>query len=281
MSIIFDTFNFLFYGPVVNLLVFILRVFEASNIPGSLGLSIISLTILIRVALWPLMSAQMRSAKKMADLKPHMDELKKKHKDDKQLLAAAQMALYKEHGVNPAGGCLPALLQIPILIALYQAILALFNTDHLNDGVNKYLYVKDWALQNSPDPYFLGVNLANKPADFATAGLLLLLIPVITAFLQFIQSKMMMANPVKKYPSDSPKEKKEKEGVEDAMASVQTQMMYMMPLMIGFFSWQFPIGLAIYWNTFTILGILQQYRVSGWGGMTSWIQRAKGLGQEV
>lgn len=275
MSIIFDTFNAIFYAPIVNLLIFVLRVFEASHIPGAMGLTIIALTILIRVALWPLMSAQMKSAKKMADLKPFMDELKKKHKDDKPSLAAAQMALYKEHGVNPAGGCLPVLLQIPILIALYNAVLALFNSAHLNDGINKFLYVKEWALQSPPDPYFLGINLANRPSDFLTAGLLLLLIPLITAGLQFLQSKMMLAKPVKQYPSDSPKEKKEKESMEDTMASVQSQMMYMMPVVIGFVSWQFPIGLAIYWNTFTLLGIIQQYRVAGWGGLESWIERLK------
>jgi hypothetical protein len=75
--------------------------------------------------------------------------------------------------------------------------------------------------------------------------------------------------PVKEYPSDSSKEKKEKESSEDTMAAVQGQMLFLMPIMIGYFAFSFPVGLAIYWNTFTILGIIQQYYVSGWGGLTS------------
>lgn len=272
MQIIGDIFNFLFYGPIVNILIFIIRLLEASSIPGATGIAIIVMTIVIRLLVWPLMSTQLKSAKKMADLKPHLDLLKEKHKGDKQGLAQAQMALYKEHGVNPAGGCLPALLQIPILIALYQAISTLFSVENLGH-INYFLYNKNWILTTPPDPNFLGFNLAVKPSEFASYGLFLLLVPIVTALLQFIQSKMMAPKGVKVYPSDSPREKKDKEEVEDTMAAVQSQMLYMMPLMIGFFSWQFPIGLAIYWNTFTVLGIIQQYQISGWGGLDVWIDK--------
>jgi YidC/Oxa1 family membrane protein insertase len=78
---------------------------------------------------------------------------------------------------------------------------------------------------------------------------------------------MMMPVAVKEYPTDSKKEKKEKEDNEDMMMAMQGQMMFLMPIMIGYFAFQFPVGLAIYWNTFTILGIVQQYLLSGWGGM--------------
>lgn len=270
-------FNEVFFRPVINLLALILYGLNLTHIPGSLGLSILVLTVMIRLLVWPFMTSQIRSTKKMADLKPHLDELKKKHKDDKQALAAAQMALYKEHGVNPAGGCLPALVQIPVFIALYQSINH-FIPGLTNDGtgsINSLLYFPWLHLTTAPDPYFFGVNLGVKPSDFGQHGMFLLLIPLVTAALTFVQSKMTMPKPVKAYPSDSPKEVKEKESTEDTMGAVQSQMMYMMPLMIGYFTFTFPAGLAIYWNTYTILGIIQQYKISGWGGMESWITKIK------
>ncbi len=267
MQIIGDIFNLVFLGPVVNILVLLLKGLESLHIPGALGFSIIILTILIRLIVWPLMSTQLKSAKKMSDLKPHLDALKKKHSGDKQALSKAQMDLYKEHGINPAGGCLPSLIQIPIIIGLYQSILAIFDPVHGLDRINHLLYLPWLHLDKVPDPYFFGINLTSKPAEFSKIGFLVLLVPVLTALLTFVQSKMMTPVPVKEYPSDSPKEKKEKEQTEDAMSAVQGQMAYMMPLMIGYFAFQFPIGLAFYWNTFTILGIIQQYLLSGWGGL--------------
>ncbi len=268
MNAIGDVFNLVFFGPVVNLLVLIYQGLHAINIPGALGFSIMFLTVIIRILVWPFMATQIKATKKMADLKPHLDELRLKHKDDKKELASAQMALYKEHGVNPAGGCLPAIIQIPIFIALYQSIINILPGagGHI-DNINKLLYFPSLKLPATLDPYFLGLNLGVKPADFGQYGILLLLIPVLTAALTFVQSKMALPKVVKEYPSDSPKEKKEKEGIEASMGQVQSQMVYMMPLMIGYFAFTFPIGLAIYWNIYTILGIIQQHKISGWGGM--------------
>lgn len=274
MKEIGDIFNLIFMGPVINLLVLIYQGLSALHIPGPLGFSIMFLTILIRVLVWPFMATQIKATKKMADLKPHLDELKIKHKDDKQSLASAQMALYKEHGVNPAGGCLPALIQIPIFIALYQSINNILPGANAHiDHINKLLYFPSLKLPATLDPNFFGLNLGIKPSDFGKYGVLLLLIPLVTASLTFVQSKMALPKVVKKYPSDSPKEKKEKEGMEESMGQVQSQMVYMMPLMIGYFAFSFPIGLAIYWNSYTILGIIQQYAISGWGGMEDFITR--------
>lgn len=270
MQIIFDIFNTFFFGPVLNILVLILHGLNVISIPGAFGFAIIILTILIRLIIWPLMGAQLKSAKKMADLKPHLDDLKRKHKDNKQALAAAQMSLYKEHGVNPAAGCLPMLLQFPVLIALYQTIFAFFSSSEGLAKINSSLYFPWLHLNEVPSLLFFGLNLADKP----TTGLLIL-IPLFTAALTFLQSKMMMHSPVKNYPSDSPKEKKEKEGMEDTMSAMQGQMMYMMPVMFGFFAFQFPIGLALYWNILTIVSIIQQYFISGWGGLDSWIKILK------
>lgn len=275
MQVITDIFNTFLFGPVINLLVAIIQGLEFLHIPGAFGFSIIILTIIIRLAIWPLMSTQLKSAKKMQELKPQLDALKSKHKDDKQGLAAAQMALYKEHGINPAGGCLPALIQIPIIIALYQTIFAFFEANNLA-RINDALYIKSWSFTFAPDLSFFGINLAIKPSDFGSAGILLLLIPIITALLQLVQSKMMAPEkPLKEYPTDSPKEVKEKEKTEDSMAMMQTQMMYMMPLMVGYFAFTFPVGVALYWNTFTVMGIIQQYKVSGWGGLLDWIKILK------
>ncbi|MBI2039705.1 membrane protein insertase YidC [Candidatus Microgenomates bacterium] len=268
MSGIGDIFNLVFFGPVINLLVLIFQGLQAIHIPGALGFSIIILTVLIRLLVWPFMASQIKATKKMADLKPHLDVLKQKHKDDKQAFAQAQMALYKEHGVNPAGGCLPALIQIPVFIALYQSIINILPGagGHI-DKINSLLYFPQLKLPSTLDPSFLGLNLGIKPAEFTSHGVFLLLIPTITAGLTFVQSKMTLPKPIKHHLGEPPKETKEKEGMEESMGQVQSQMVYLMPIMIGYFAFTFPIGLAIYWNVYTILGIVQQYRVAGWGGM--------------
>lgn len=275
MQIIFDIFNTLFFHPTVNILVFLIRLFEASQIPGALGLSIIVLTIIIRMLIWPLMSTQMKSVKQMADLRPKLDELKKKHGKDKQALALAQAALYKEAGVNPAAGCLPVLIQFPILIALYQVIMAMFNGQQGLDQINSALYLNSWHLTQAPDAYFLGINIANKPSDFMQFGWILFTIPLITGILQFLQSKMMAPKPLMIEPKDSKKEKEEKQSTDEAIMQVQSQMMYILPVMVAYFSYTLPVGLALYWNTLTVVSMVQQYKISGWGGLDPWLQRLK------
>lgn len=275
MQIISQIFQTILLAPIVNLLILVFHLLSLAHIPGALGFSIIILTGIIRILVWPFMASQLRASKKMADLKPHLDELKTKHKDDKQAFAQAQMALYKEHGINPAGGCLPALIQIPVVIALYQSILSLFSGNIDLDKINNLLYVSSWHLTKAPDLNFFGLNLATKPIDFSHAGILLLLVPVVTAGLQLIQARMMAPLPIKEYPSDSTKEKQEKEKTDDSMAAMQAQMSFMMPLMVGYFALTFPSGLALYWNTYTILGIIQQYLISGWGGLATWLKFLK------
>lgn len=274
ISLLGILFHEVFFRPIVNLLVVILHGLQFIHIPGALGFSIIILTILIRALTWPFMSAQLKSSKKMMELKPKLDILKEKHGKDKQALAVAQSALYKEHGINPAAGCLPTLIQFPVLIALYQAILTVFNTSGGLPKVNELLYSPALNITNAPDLSFFGLNLAARPSDFGHAGIYLLLVPVITAALQFVQATMMTPmKPVKEYAGDTKKEKKEKEGAEDTMTAVQGQMRIMMPLMIGYFAFTFPIALAVYWNTMTIIGIVQQYMISGWGGMTPHVRK--------
>ncbi len=273
LSAIVAIFDAFFLAPIINVMVVFVHVFSAIGIPGSLGFSIIALTAVIKLLIWPIMSAQLRSTRKMADIKPHLDKLKEKHKGDQQKFSQAQIALFKEHGINPAAGCLPALIQMPVLLALYQVIFVFFDVKSGLNRINDLTYSFIPDLSRMPSPNFLGVDLSSKPSDFGKYGFALLLIPVVTALFQFVQSKMMVTAPVKKYPSDSPKEKKEKDTKGDAASIMQGQMLYLMPLMVGFFSFSFPIGLALYWNTFTIFGIIQQYKITGLGGLSEWIKK--------
>src|SRR3989344_4973490 len=275
MQVIGDIFNTVLFGPILNLLVAILQGLEFIHLPGALGFAIIILTIVIRLLVWPFMQTKLKSARKMAELKPQLDDLKIKHKGDKQGLASAQMALYKQHGVNPAGGCIPALIQLPVFIALANAIPMLFDANQLQK-VNDLLYFPNLKLIAPPDPHFAGFSLGDKLIDktpFVGEWWVLMLIPIITMALSFIQSKMMLpVKPLQVRTEDSKVAIKEKEGVEDTMGAMQSQMMFMMPLMIGVFSYQFPVGLSLYWNIFTLVGIIQQYLIAGWGGFAPWIK---------
>jgi YidC/Oxa1 family membrane protein insertase len=265
-----NLWNQLLVWPIINVLLALYRLFESLGIPGPLGFAVIGLTIVIRLILYPLMQAQMRSAKKMSALKPHMDVLNEKHKNDKQQLQQAQLALYKEHGVNPAAGCLPLLIQMPVLIALYNVFFQVLSNGNLEKMVadlNQVAYAS-WLHVQTLDLTFFGVNLAIKPSAWQTDGWWLLSVPLITALLQWWQSKLMLPQPAavatqakivkKKKNDDKPEEKKP----EDTALEMQKQMAIIAPIMFGYFAFQFPLGLALYWNVFGIFGIMQQLKVN-------------------
>lgn len=264
-----NLWNQLLIWPIVNLLVAFYKLFEFLHIPGPLGFAIILMTIAIRILLYPLMHAQLKSAKKMSDLKPHLDALNVKHKDDKQTLQKAQMELYKQHGVNPAAGCLPLIIQFPVLIALYNVFSQVFtngNLDKLVTEINQILYVPALKLTQL-DLSFFGTNLGIKPSDFQSHGWWLLSIPLITGLLQWYQTKLMMpptaqATSDKRQATSNAIEKKEEKKPADTAAEMQKQMAMITPIMFGYFAFQFPLGLALYWNVFGIFGIMQQLRVN-------------------
>lgn len=115
-------FDIILINPILNVLLFIYHILFALNTPYALGFSIIVLTVIIRFVLYPLTSAQLKASKKMQDLSPHVSRLKDKHKGDAKTLQAETMKLYKEFGVNPAAGCLPVLIQLPVIWGLYAVL---------------------------------------------------------------------------------------------------------------------------------------------------------------
>lgn len=256
--------NQLLIWPIINILAAFYKLFEFLHVPGEMGFAIIFLTIVIRLVLYPLMLTQLRSAKKMAALKPHMDELTRKHKDDKTALQQAQLALYKEHGVNPAGGCLPLLIQMPVIFALYNVfnqVLNNGNAQQLVSDINQILYVPALRL-TSLELDFFGVNLGVKPAAWQEHGWWLLAIPVVTGLLQWYQSRLMLLASPKSAPGKPALAKQGEKAPADQAMEMQKQMALITPIMFGYFALQFPIGLALYWNVFGLFGIMQQLAVN-------------------
>jgi len=199
----------------------------------------------------------------MQQLTPHISKLKEKHKNDAKRLQMEQMALFKEHGVNPASGCFVMLVQIPILIGLYNVLLIVVHAKTVH-AINSRLYFDFLKLTHMWNTNFFGLPLGSTPKELlGIVGFGILFVSVLTGGLQLIQSKMMM-QPKAEMP------KKDKKDEPDFATAFQTQSMYLLPFMVGFFSFSLPFGLSLYWNTLTIFGIIQQYIISGWGGLVDW-----------
>ena len=223
-----------------------------NDLTGNLGVTLIIIGVASRAIFYPVMKSTLRQSQVMRDLKPKLDELKKKHGQDKKRLAEEQAKLYRESGVNPAG-CLAPILQLVIAIILFQVLTKLLTT-----GVDTSFLIWDLA---KPDIYVV------SSLPFKLPGVLVIL----TALATFVQSKMTLPEPVHDYKSDSPKEKKEKEGLSEALLASQGQMVYLFPFLILFTGTLFPSGLALFWTVSTILGIIQQYQIAGWGGLKPWV----------
>src|SRR5260221_6341284 len=195
---ILSIFTILLYNPLLNILIAFYHLLLTLHLPYPLGFAIILLTIVIRLDLWPFVATQLKASKKMQALTPHLSKLKEKHKGDSARIQQETMKLYKEHGVNPLAGCLPMLIQFPVLITLYNVLglIVSSNGKHVIDVVNKAVYFPGLKLTHTIDQHFFGLPLGGSPSKLlATVGVLILLVPVITAGLQFIQSKMMFGTP--------------------------------------------------------------------------------------
>lgn len=271
-------FTVVLVNPIINILIAIYALFSYLHFPYALGFAIIGLTIVIRFILYPLTTAQLQASMKMQKIAPHLAKLKEKHKGDNKKIQEETMRLYKEHGINPAAGCLPVLIQMPIIWALYAVLrqVVAVKSGIVDVAINKVIYFDALKLHNAWDPSFFGLSLGAMPSKLIATVPLILLVPILTGVFQFLLSKMMipaknsLAILEKDIEAKAPVDKKD---ANDFASAFQSQSLFIFPIMIGFFSFSFPIGLSLYWNTFTIFGIIQQYKITGLGGLTEWIKK--------
>lgn len=211
----------------VSKLILKLLMFLYKMIPNY-GIAIIIMSIMIKVIFYPLTHKGMRSTHKMQEIQPLIKEVQSKYKNNPQKAQKEVMAIYKEHGVSPLGGCLPLLLQMPVFFALYpvlQSTIALRHAEFV-------LWIKDLAV---PDPYYI--------------------LPIIMGISMFLQQKLMSPK-----PSPNMDEKQ--------MAQIKTQkmMMYGMPIFLVFIFKSLPAGLVLYWFSYNLLSIFEQLLIRK-GGM--------------
>jgi YidC/Oxa1 family membrane protein insertase len=231
------------------------------------GLAIIVITVIIRLAVYPLYRTQIRSQRAMQELAPAMNELKKKYGKDRQRFAEEQMKLYKEYGVNPAAGCLPLALQMPILFALYSALSQLGcglgkggnNCPGLtHDEAQSIFGIFSFIPNPIPVDGFLDTTAHWLP--WLTKGLQqpdhLFILPIVAGAAQLVAS--VMAMPAKQVSTD-PNQK------------MFQSMAYTFPLMTVVLGATFPAGLTLYWIATTVFQIVQQYFVSGWGQLPKYL----------
>lgn len=225
------------FRPLFNLLVAI-----TDWLPGhSVGWAIIIVTLLVRLILLPAFLHQAkqmnRNQSKMSSLQKEIKKIQEQHKDDKAKRAEATMQLYKQSGINPASGCLPLLIQLPILIGLYRVFFI-----GLKPETYHYLYSfvpAPSALQS----WFLGVDLS-RPS---------LLLGIIAGVSQYVFMRYF-SSPAPASPTGSD------EGAKVAQA-MQKNMTYVFPVMTIIIALQLPAALPLYWIATTVFGIIQQYIV--------------------
>jgi len=252
--------HLLLYQPLVNGLIFFYQL-----LGQNLGLAIIVLTLAIRTALYPLTKPSLEAAKKMRAIAPQLEKLKKKHKNDKQALAQAQLKLYQKNGIKPGAGCLPQIVQILILIALFQAFRqVLTDNGQVIEKLNSVLYPvlqlpketvinTKFAYLNLTQPDLINLPFKIKILNFVIdkiPGLFLLA----AAAVQFLTSRLMIGQTlvVQQKAKETPQQE------DDMAAMMQKQMLYMMPLMTLLVGFQFASGLVLYWITFSLFMFFQQ-----------------------
>lgn len=232
-------FNTVFNYPIFNALIWLYNTVAFHNF----GLAVIELTVLIKAVLWPLSAKALRSQKALQEIQPKMDALKKQYpnKDQQEELGRAMMALYSQEKVSPFSSCLPLLIQLPVFIGLYHAMsqgLSSSGFDHL------YSFV---AKPETVNTSFLWIFDLGKKPSAAPVGMLLALAAGAT---QYVQAKMMIT---RQQPKQVP-------GAQDEqmLATVNTQMLYMMPALTIFLGWTLPAGLSLYWLMQNVITVAQQ-----------------------
>ena len=263
-----NIFTTILVQPLANGLVLFYDIFFQN-----MGLAIIFFTIFLRFILNPLTKPYLQSMKKMRDIAPQLDKLKKKHKGDKVKLAQAQSELYKQKGVNPSAGCLPYLIQIVILIAFFN----MFNRVLTPNGdpmasFNTLLYEPlKFASGETINTQFLYLDITQPDTfdvsflPFAIPGFFL----IFAAVTQFLSSKMMA--PVAK--KEAKVAKKTEKQSDDIQVAMQKSMIYTFPLFTLFFGMRFASGLVLYWMVFSLFQLIQQYRMYGLGGLEALVEK--------
>ncbi|MBI4120068.1 MAG: membrane protein insertase YidC [Parcubacteria group bacterium] len=240
-----EVFNQLIFYPIFNLLVFIYNTLPRSDF----GVAIIALTILTRLLFVPLSIKTLRSQKELTMLQPKLKEIQEKYKNDRQALGRATMELYREHKVNPFSGCLPLLIQLPVLIALYQAFRTGLDPKSL-DGL--YSFVKNPGSINQTSLGFINLTLKNPP------------LAILAGALQFFQSRLSLVG--KSDSGTSQRQGAQREGNIGTgtlgTGAINRQMLYFFPIMVILISWNLPTGLVIYWVVTTIFSILEQWYIN-------------------
>jgi YidC/Oxa1 family membrane protein insertase len=222
----------------------------------SYGWAIILFTIFIKVITLPLTIKQLQSTKATQELQPRLAELQQKYGKDRQKLSEEQMKLYKEAGVNPLGGCLPLLIQLPILFALYRALFDLTVWPAGGLKGSGFYWIPDLAFPTQ----VIGIKWL-ETAWQAHNWLMLfqyLSLPVLMVITQVVLSKMAQ-------PLQQPNAK------QDDQQRMMGQMTLFMPLFLSYIFIGLPSGLSLYYVTTNILSVIQQYFVTGWGSLVNWI----------
>lgn len=207
----------------------------------NIGLCIILFTIIIYALLIPLNAKQQKSSRLMSKINPELQEIQSKYKgkkdnDSMMKMNAETQAVYTKYGVSPFGGCLPLLISMPIMLALYGVI----------REIDKY--VPNLSAESAR--MFLTLDVSKTPTEFAKENVFAYLVPVLAVVFQFINSKMLQVK----------SDKKNKQ--EDSMAASMKMMNYFMPLMSGFFCLSLDMGIGIYWITSAIFRIVQAYFIN-------------------
>jgi len=205
---------------------------------GSLGIAIILFTILTRLAMLPLTIKQLKSSKKMQELQPLMAELRRKYGKDQQKLTQEMTKLYRDYNVNPAGSCLPLLIQLPIFIGVYNAVIHLVTQSNMSQEQST----------------FLGINLGLAAFQNQTfQGVQYLILPILSILFQLMVT--LMAQPK----------------IQDPQQKAMSQALMFMPLVFGYIGFTFNQGAVLYWVAGSVLAVIQQFFVSGFGSLTNYL----------
>jgi YidC/Oxa1 family membrane protein insertase len=227
--------------PLANILISIDTFLAGIGVTYHWGWAIIVFTFLVKLITFPLTLQQTRGMQAQKELQPRLQELQKKYGKDREKMAAEQMKLYQEAGVNPLSGCLPLLIQMPILFGLYAALVAV---GPMLENAGFY-----WIPDLSYPQYSMGLNWIPalwEQGEYATLiGYLVL--PVLLVVTQFVMQKWMTPTPM---------------GTDDSQAKMTQNMTLFMTLFFGFFTLQVPAGLTLYWVTSNLLQMGQQWAVA-------------------